>query len=50
MQLKKNIKPGKVKVYLIIFILSQFLTINLHSEIKIKISKFINKSFKMLQF
>ena len=40
MQLKKNIKPGRVKVYLIIFILSQFLTINLYSEIKNKSGSF----------
>ena len=42
MLLKKNIKPGKVKVYLIIFILSQFLTINLHSEIKNKNEIFVD--------
>tara|TARA_B100002051_G_C16579860_1_gene557042 strand:+ start:330 stop:737 length:408 start_codon:yes stop_codon:yes gene_type:complete len=42
MQLKKNIKPGRVKVYLIIFILSQFLTINLYSEIKNKSEIFVD--------
>ncbi len=42
MLLKKNIKPGKVKVYLIIFILSQFLTINLYSETKNKSEIFVD--------
>jgi len=34
MQLKKNTIAGKIKIYLILYILSQFLSSNLHSETK----------------